>query len=209
MTSHQREQQERQAVLTGEQKLRPGDYEPSTLHAMSRLSNDLEGRASARDYVTGSEQTTNYPPIQSGPWSSDYAKLPDEPALGFSVEAVEPTGTPAEVAASIAAANLISASAAQPNGGEPSPNSTIIARIGLVPDPNSTNEEAVGGPGSTKLGNEVALNVGGGGVGTGRVQYGQSGTQAQHGPVNPGKPTPARDIFGEFGSDSPIVSERK
>ena len=66
-----------------------------------------------------------------------------------------------------------------------------------------------GGPGSTKLGNEVALNVGGGGVGTGRVRYGQGGTQAQHGQVNPGKPTPARDILGEFGSDSPIVSERK
>jgi hypothetical protein len=41
-----------------------------------------------------------------------------------------------------------------------------------------------GGPGSTKLGNEVALNVGGGGVGTGRVLYGQSGTQAQHGAVS-------------------------
>jgi hypothetical protein len=60
-----------------------------------------------------------------------------------------------------------------------------------------------GGPGSTKLGNEVALNVGGGGVGTGRVLYGQSGTQAQHGPVNPGKPTPARDILREFGPDVP------
>ncbi len=65
-----------------------------------------------------------------------------------------------------------------------------------------------GGPGSTKLGNEVALNVGGGGPGTGRtVQH--CGTQGTHGPVNPGKPTPARDILGEFGSDSPIVKERK
>jgi hypothetical protein len=68
---------------------------------------------------------------------------------------------------------------------------------------------AFGGPGSTKLGNEVALNVGGGGVGTGRTLYGQSGTQSQHGAVNPGKPTSARDILGDFGSDSPIVKERK
>jgi hypothetical protein len=66
-----------------------------------------------------------------------------------------------------------------------------------------------GGPGSTKLGNEVALNVGGGGPGAGRTLYGQSGVQGQHGPVNPGKPTPARDILGEFGSESPIVRERK
>ena len=58
------------------------------------------------------------------------------------------------------------------------------------------------GVGATKLGNEVALNVGGGGPGAGRTLYGQSGVQGQHGPVNPGKPTPAREILGEFGSDS-------
>lgn len=37
-----------------------------------------------------------------------------------------------------------------------------------------------------KLGNEVALNVGGGGVGTGRTLYGQSGSQGMHGKPNPG-----------------------
>jgi hypothetical protein len=66
-----------------------------------------------------------------------------------------------------------------------------------------------GGPGSTKLGNEVALDVGGGGVGTGRTLYGQSGTQAQHGAVA-GSPAPAgKDILNSFGPDSPIVRERK
>jgi hypothetical protein len=63
--------------------------------------------------------------------------------------------------------------------------------------------------GATKLGNEVALNVGGGGPGAGRTLYGQSGVQGQHGPVNPGKPTPAREILRDFGPDSAIVSERK
>jgi hypothetical protein len=64
------------------------------------------------------------------------------------------------------------------------------------------------GVGATKLGNEVALNVGAGGPGTGRtVQH--CGTQGQHGPVNPGKSTPARDILSGFGPDSAIVSERK
>jgi hypothetical protein len=57
-------------------------------------------------------------------------------------------------------------------------------------------------PGQPGLGNAVALNVGGGGPGAGRtVQH--CGTQATHGPVAPGKPTPARDILREFGPDVP------
>ena len=99
------EQALRRDVLRNDQQsnLRPGDYEPSTMHEMSRLSNDLEGRHSARDYLSGSAQATDYPAIPSGPWSSDYARVPDEPPLGFDMNAVEPTGTPAEVAASIVA----------------------------------------------------------------------------------------------------------
>ena len=65
------------------------------------------------------------------------------------------------------------------------------------------------GVGATKLGNEVALNVGSGGPGAGRTLYGQSGTNAQHGPVA-GKPAPAgKDILNNFGPDSAIVRERK
>jgi hypothetical protein len=41
-----------------------------------------------------------------------------------------------------------------------------------------------------KFGNEVALNVGKGGVGTGRTLYGQSGSQGTHGAVA-GSPRPA------------------
>jgi hypothetical protein len=36
------------------------------------------------------------------------------------------------------------------------------------------------------FGNEVALNVGKGGCGTGRTLFGQAGTQGQHGAVDPG-----------------------
>ena len=66
-----------------------------------------------------------------------------------------------------------------------------------------------GGPGGIPLGNEVAKNVGKGGCGTGRVLYGQSGTQRMHGSANPGSPTQRRDILSEFGRESPMVSERK
>ena len=140
MTSHQREQKERRAVITNDQTLRSGDQQPTTLHAMSRLSNDLEGRHSARDYLSGSAQATDYPAIPSGPWSSDYARVPDEPPLGFDMNAVEPTGTPAEVAASIVAGNLISASAEEtktPKGGGASLSNIVR---GSVSSPTLTRQ---------------------------------------------------------------------
>ena len=46
-----------------------------------------------------------------------------------------------------------------------------------------------------KFGNEVALNVGKGGCGTGRNLYGQSGSQGTHGAVVPGNPPPQRKSF--------------
>jgi hypothetical protein len=62
-----------------------------------------------------------------------------------------------------------------------------------------------------KFGNEVALNVGGGGPGKGRDFISKCGTQGTQGPVNPGNPMPGRggDLIGQFGPDSPIVRSRK
>jgi hypothetical protein len=54
---------------------------------------------------------------------------------------------------------------------------------------------------SSKLGNEVALNVGKGGVGTGRTVH-HCGSQGTHGNVNPGHSPPAgRDILSQFGPE--------
>jgi hypothetical protein len=110
------EQAERRAIIKGDQqsKLRPDEHEPTTLHAMSRLSNDLEGRASARDYVAGSDAATDYPAIPSGPWSSGYGRLPDELPLGWSVDAQEPCGEAFEVARSLEIAGSASAPVAIP-----------------------------------------------------------------------------------------------
>jgi hypothetical protein len=59
-----------------------------------------------------------------------------------------------------------------------------------------------GSPGSVPLGNQVALNVGGGGVGKGRTLYGQAGSQGQHGqPASGNAPAKGRDILSEFGPD--------
>jgi hypothetical protein len=51
------------------------------------------------------------------------------------------------------------------------------------------------------LGNEVALNVGRGGPGAGRVVH-QSGSQGQHGPAVQGSTPRPRDILSEFGPES-------
>jgi hypothetical protein len=51
------------------------------------------------------------------------------------------------------------------------------------------------------FGNEVALNVGKGGCGTGRTLYGQAGSQGQYGSGGAAKPA-GRDILGDFGPES-------
>jgi len=51
------------------------------------------------------------------------------------------------------------------------------------------------------FGNQVALNVGKGGCGTGRTLYGQAGSQGQYGSGGPAKPA-GRDILGDFGPES-------
>jgi hypothetical protein len=54
-----------------------------------------------------------------------------------------------------------------------------------------------------KFGNEVALNVGKGGCGTGRTLYGQAGSQGTHGATDPGNPRPVSDrhIISSYGPD--------
>ena len=148
------EQTLRRDVLRSDQqsKLRPGEHEPSTMHAMSRLSNDLEGRQSARDYLSGSEPATHYPLISSGPWSSSYGRLPDEPPLGVAIDAQEPCGEPFEMAASIAAlsatasapvANVVAGTA----GGAPSASSpdVVATPASSLISSASASQDAEGG----------------------------------------------------------------
>jgi hypothetical protein len=51
-----------------------------------------------------------------------------------------------------------------------------------------------------KFGNEVALNVGKGGCGTGRTVY-ERGTQQQYGSGGPQEPA-GREILGAYGPES-------
>jgi hypothetical protein len=72
------------------------------------------------------------------------------------------------------------------------------ASLGSVYGDHITNKDSTGYRGPkfhsdksfqpTKFGNEVALNVGKGGCGTGRTLYGQAGSQGQHGSPAQGAP---------------------
>jgi hypothetical protein len=59
------------------------------------------------------------------------------------------------------------------------------------------------------LGNAKALDVGKGGVGTGRNLYGKSGSQTQYGPPAGQVRPQGADILNDFGPDSSIVKTRK
>jgi hypothetical protein len=75
-----------------------------------------------------------------------------------------------------------------------------VAQLGQMQGDHATNKGSTGYRGasligpkqpiSVKLGNEVALNVGGGGPGKGYKQYGQSGSQGCHGAPAKGDPMP-------------------
>jgi hypothetical protein len=79
----------------------------------------------------------------------------------------------------------------------------ITERRGTVNPIEPVRGGPIGGGLNVKLGNEVAKNVGKGGCGTGRTNYGQSGSQQQYGSANPGS-APAKnvDILGAFGPES-------
>jgi len=88
-------------------------------------------------------------------------------------------------------------------GGSKSTRPAGVSQIGYQVGDHTTNRpgsrgyrgEKLHGPAErnfqpVKFGNEVALNVGKGGCGTGRTLYGQAGTQGTHGLTNPGNPRP-------------------
>jgi len=66
-----------------------------------------------------------------------------------------------------------------------SPTKALPAYGGL-----EINAGPMGGVGAVPLGNEVALNVKGGGPGKGYVQHGQAGSQGCHGTPHKGNKTP-------------------
>ena len=95
--------------------------------------------------------------------------------------------------------------------GSKSTSPGAVGQIGQSQGSHVTNKDETGYRGEifhkppnfqpVKFGNEVALNVGKGGCGTGRTIY-STGSQDQHGQPAPGNP-PAKnaDILSQFGPD--------
>jgi hypothetical protein len=69
-------------------------------------------------------------------------------------------------------------------------------------------KSAAGKPGGVLRGNECALNVKGGGPGTGREVM-RSGSQCVTGPVAGKAPAQGRDILSQYGPDSMNVRGRR
>jgi hypothetical protein len=132
--THQKQMAERRAIIRSEQQSAPRPNqptEPSTMHAMSRLSNDLEGRQSARDYLSGQDEGVFYPRLPANsPWSGTGPQLPPEEFLGYSVNDLTPCGEVFEQQASLSATARISAEA--DNGAECAPTLAALPPAEVV-----------------------------------------------------------------------------
>jgi len=96
--------------------------------------------------------------------------------------------------------------------GSKSTSPGAVGQIGQSQGSHVTNKDETGYRGEifhkppsfqpVKFGNEVALNVGKGGCGTGRTIY-KTGSQDQHGqPAQGNPPSQGRDILSSFGPDT-------
>ena len=120
-------QAEQKAVLQNDLRVRrerQADAFSYHERAIADAEIELGGRFGtiAKPVVTGA---TPLPRIESGPWASP-DPVPDEPSLGYSVEWVEPVGTPAEIAASLVELEAPVAA----GDGAPGPNSLPPSSVG-------------------------------------------------------------------------------
>jgi hypothetical protein len=127
-------QEEKLAALLNDQKLRKANRRDDTFQSRAVADFDIPlGRFTERERATvvGSEGAPNYPsaspPLQNDP-------VPDEPALGFSVEAQEPCGEAFEVAKSLASTSTHSpdADAEEGDAVEPETRSRIASPTDLA-----------------------------------------------------------------------------
>ena len=132
-TSHQKEQAERLALA--------GSTTGMTYHSRAITGLELErsGRHAQSATITGTKAVPQYP-AASGPWN-DPVQVPDEPPLGYSVQDdLEPTGTPVEIAASVAipsndAASAREVDATPPPRAAPTSGSMSPREVGVTPSP--------------------------------------------------------------------------
>jgi hypothetical protein len=124
--THQPTRPEKYAQWHNEQLLRRKP-QPTTYSALAKAEEKLD--------IVG-ESAPDYPAIPSGPWSSGYGSLPQEPPLGFDVSAVEPVGEHFEIARSLRAPPSAPTNLLGPADGETAATSDRQASgDGLAPVP--------------------------------------------------------------------------
>jgi hypothetical protein len=135
MKSSDAEMKERKALV--------GSTTTQTFFSRAEADIGLESQgrhaAAAKATVTGSARVPLYP-AASGPWN-DPVQVPDEPPLGYSVQDdLEPTGTPVEIAASVAipsggAAPAREVDATPPQRAAPTSECLSPREVGVTPSP--------------------------------------------------------------------------
>jgi hypothetical protein len=122
-----------------EKRALAGSTAATTYFKQSQVAEELEstGRFTAKPSTVGSEPAVRYPRLpSSSPWSSDPVGL--EPALGYSVHDMLPTGEVAEISASlnaIEALHLPSVAVAALPAAPTSDQSPDVVRPGSAANP--------------------------------------------------------------------------
>ena len=108
----------------------------------SLLDPSLAGRFAQQakpDFTVGRDPRVDYPRIAGGPWGS--GPQPGlEPALGFSVNDLEPTGELHELQRSAATDNLQGGSCADAGNSSPAVAANLSPLLGLAEGPSPTPE---------------------------------------------------------------------
>jgi hypothetical protein len=132
MTSAKDEQRERRAVLRNDRRV----HEASTY--IDHVRDDTSGGRYAKQtpqYVTGSTSIPQYPAQPGSSWSNQSAAVPPEEPLGIAIDALEPTGTFAEIQQSILETGEEGVASSSYEAGDPSHPPTSPASGGGAGDP--------------------------------------------------------------------------
>jgi hypothetical protein len=116
---HQSEQKERLAELLRDLRILNERANSSTLSqfTVAELA-DEGGRFAKQSQVNGTKPITEYPRLPSDSFPAQASAVPNEPPLGFSVDAMEPLGTQAEIERSLRSLSTNEAGVGCGDGGD-------------------------------------------------------------------------------------------
>jgi hypothetical protein len=102
---------------------------------------ESQGRFADKASVVGAAKVPQYP-AASGPWN-DPVQVPDEPPLGYTIDAQEAVGEPTEIAASLAASSTGTDDAAAPEVLSIPPQATSVIAMSCHPSDDAPAPSAL------------------------------------------------------------------